>query len=243
VFEHIGQGLDAPARQATSIAVLLLFALVLILIIGPLLVISLKGPGQVVADMLAASALVIALGSLHASRATLVVAAFLAILNLVFAIAWLIGDLAWAELPYRATSIAFLIVAAVETALTVFRRDRVTMNKLVGALCLYLMLAAIFAYLYATLELVLPGSLEGLPPGERSDLGWRYIYFSFVTLTTLGYGDVLPTHLYVQSVVVIESVSGQFYLAVLIAGLVGSYLNERGSHDASDSSTSNGNRQ
>jgi hypothetical protein len=206
----------------------LLCALVVILLVGPLLVLSLKGPGQVLADILAAVALVIALGSLHASRAILLVAACLAFLNLALALAWLILDLAWTQLPYRATSIAFFLLAAVETALTVFRQDRVTLNKLVGALCLYLMLGAIFAYVYATLELLIPGSLEGLPPGESSDLGWRYIYFSFVTLTTLGYGDVLPTHLYAQSLVVIESVCGQFYLAVLIAGLVGAYLNERG---------------
>lgn len=58
-------------------------------------------------------------------------------------------------------------------------------------------------------------------------LAWRHLYFSFVTLTTLGYGDILPLTEYAEMLVVLESVPGQFYLAVLVAGLVSSYLSDR----------------
>jgi hypothetical protein len=58
-------------------------------------------------------------------------------------------------------------------------------------------------------------------------LSWRLLYFSFVTLTTLGYGDVLPLTLYAETLVTLEAVLGQFYLAVLVAGLISAYLSDR----------------
>lgn len=72
-----------------------------------------------------------------------------------------------------------------------------------------------------------PGSFAGLDQYAGNELYWRYLYFSFVTLTTLGYGDVLPVNAYAETLVVLEAVVGQIYLTVLIAGLVGAYLSDR----------------
>jgi len=76
------------------------------------------------------------------------------------------------------------------------------------------------------LEGIRPGSFSGLEQQGHA-LSWRFLYFSFVTLTTLGYGDVLPLTLYAQSLTYLETVLGQFYLAVLVAALVSAYLSDR----------------
>ena len=111
------------------------------------------------------------------------------------------------------------------------------LNKIVGALCIYLLIGAIWAVFYHLLEDFFPGSISGLEGHEGPALPWRLIYFSFVTATTLGYGDVLPLTLYAEALVILETVLAQFYLAVLIASLVGAYGSDR-DQSSRDSSVS-----
>ncbi len=82
--------------------------------------------------------------------------------------------------------------------------------------------------MYALIEAVAPGSFGGLSE-QVTDADWNpdWVYFSFVTLTTLGYGDILPLTFSARSLAYFEAIVGQFYLAVLVAGLVGAYLSEK----------------
>ena len=73
--------------------------------------------------------------------------------------------------------------------------------------------------------------MEGFQPGSFSGLGqqghalsWRFLYFSFVTLTTLGYGDITPVHPLARSMATIEALTGQLYIAVLVARLIGLHI-------------------
>lgn len=77
-------------------------------------------------------------------------------------------------------------------------------------------------------ELAQPGSFTGLADQEGAAFFGRFVCFSFVTLTTLGHGDVLPVNLDAETLVFTKAVMGQFYLAVLVAGLIGAYLSDRG---------------
>lgn len=99
-------------------------------------------------------------------------------------------------------------------------------NKIIGALCVYLLIGIAWAELYHLLYAYDPGSFSGVDQQQGYALSWRFMYFSFVTLTTLGYGDVLPLTIYSQTLTVMETVIGQFYLAVLVAALVSAYLSE-----------------
>jgi len=123
--------------------------------------------------------------------------------------------------------LAFLVIAAIVAMKQIAFDHKLSVNRIVGAVCVYLMLGVIWAILYSLLEAAVPGSFAGLT--ERiMDGGWGpdWVYFSFVTLTTLGYGDILPLTSSARALAYFEAIVGQFYLAVLVAGLVGAYLSE-----------------
>jgi hypothetical protein len=99
----------------------------------------------------------------------------------------------------------------------------ITLDRLVGAVCIYLLLGVVWTLLFALLELVAPGSFHyaGRQAGDPIE---HLLYYSFVTLTTLGYGDVAPVHAVARTLAYLEAVVGQLYIALLIASLVGRYL-------------------
>lgn len=100
---------------------------------------------------------------------------------------------------------------------------RVDSERICAALCVYLLAGVAFGGLFGALEAVAPGSLRGPAPVDLDDA----VYFSFVTLATLGYGDVTPVTSAARALAMLEAVFGQLYLAVLIARLVSLYARER----------------
>ena len=103
----------------------------------------------------------------------------------------------------------------------VLRDGKVTRDRLAAAICVYLLIGITWGMFYALMEITVPGSLNmGLEiPGV--DVTQDAMYFSFVTLTTLGYGDISPVSSPTRTLAIIEAVIGQIYLAVMIARLVG----------------------
>jgi hypothetical protein len=122
-------------------------------------------------------------------------------------------------------SILFLGLTTAIILRTVVQLRDVTTDAVAGALCGYLLVGVIFGHGYSLVQLFVPGSFQGgefatgqLDPGqERMTL----TYFSFVTLTTVGYGDVTPVTGVARGLAIVEAIVGQFYLAVLIADLIG----------------------
>jgi Ion channel len=126
--------------------------------------------------------------------------------------------------------IAGLTLSAV-VARAVFGRGRITYHRVVGAVLLYLTIGLTFVALYGFVALATPMAFTNLP-ALRGDfaLSGDLIYFSFVTLTTTGYGDIAPLHPYARSLANVEAIIGQIYLATLLARLVTLELaHERGS--------------
>ncbi len=122
----------------------------------------------------------------------------------------------------------FLGFAIVVILRQVLRASRVSNDTLSGAVSCYLLLGVFFAFLYAAIALAYPGSflIDGrkLTP-EISHFFYQHeigklIYFSIVTLATVGYGDITPLSPPARSLAMVESVTGQFYVAILIARLV-----------------------
>lgn len=103
---------------------------------------------------------------------------------------------------------------------------QVSGDAIFGAVCGYLLLGIIWSLLYYAVETASPGSFSIPPPGttdvsaQRLDRG-ALSYYSFITLATVGYGDVTPLTPLARTLAWIEAIAGQFYLAVLVAGLVG----------------------
>ena len=102
----------------------------------------------------------------------------------------------------------------------------VTREIIFAAIASYLFIAVIWAYGYSALELIQPGSFR-IPDGAFSDSGSVFIYFSFVTITTLGYGDITPLTQQAGSLATVEALVGQIYLVVLVAWLVGMHVSKK----------------
>jgi len=118
----------------------------------------------------------------------------------------------------------FIFTAAVVLRQALGRDSSVTVDTIAAAVCVYLLLAVIWALFFSLIELTHPGSfasagqqLARSPRTVHSEL----LYLSVVTLSTLGYGDVLPVTAQARMLAAIEAIIGQLYLAVLIARLVG----------------------
>ena len=104
----------------------------------------------------------------------------------------------------------------------VFRSGPVTIHRIQGAIAVYLLLGLAWASAYQLVALRHPEAFAGAIGGEEGSEGLpqRFIYYSFVTLTTLGYGDITPVHPVARSLAVLEALVGQLYPAILLARLV-----------------------
>jgi voltage-gated potassium channel len=109
--------------------------------------------------------------------------------------------------------------------LQIRQSTRVTKNVLFASFCLYLMIGLFWGALYGLLNTIQPGAYSGALL-ENADKGVIHVfnYFSLITLTTLGYGDITPQSPGAASICQVEAVIGQFFTAVLVAWLVSKYM-------------------
>ncbi|BHH81899.1 ion channel [Desulforhopalus sp. 52FAK] len=119
-----------------------------------------------------------------------------------------------------------LLVLVFATQISKF--ETVSLNTIIATLCLYLIIGLFWGALYALLDEMIPGSYAGtlLNTHDAHKFG-IFIYFSIVTLTTLGYGDITPQTLEASSLCQLEAIVGQFFTAVVIAWLVGTYASSK----------------
>src|SRR6476620_7948956 len=128
----------------------------------------------------------------------------------------------WPYNPHLLTG-AWLIIAltlAIMVALAVFAAGRITYHRIVGAILLYLLIAVTVATLFALIGLSIPGAFKGIAFEDDSALASALFYLSFVSLTSTGYGDILPVHPLARSLCNIEMIVGQLYPATILARLV-----------------------
>jgi hypothetical protein len=113
-------------------------------------------------------------------------------------------------------------------ARAIFGEGRVSWHRVQGAVVLYFNFALFFFTIYRLIEVLSPGSFHGLPPtGAEHGSGAALLYFSFSTLTTVGYGDITPLHPMARDIANLESVLGQLYPATLLARLVSLEIEHR----------------
>lgn len=124
--------------------------------------------------------------------------------------------------------LVFFIITAYQTAKQVIFTGEIDGNKILGAICLYILLGLIWALIYTLVHLMSQQAFNGMPDSKL----WYetmpdFVYFSFVTLTTLGFGDISPSMPVTRFLVYLEAIVGQFYLAILVASLVGSKISNK----------------
>lgn len=128
----------------------------------------------------------------------------------------------------QALSIVLLSILATLVLWQVFREGPITAYRIQGAIVVYLLIGLVWTAAYELIHHVSPGAFQ-LAQGGRSDARTTQglLYFSFVTLTTLGYGDITPLHPVARSLAIAEALMGQLYPAILIARLVSMQISSR----------------
>jgi hypothetical protein len=110
----------------------------------------------------------------------------------------------------------------------VFAAGRITHHRIEGAIILYLNIAVIFTSIFRLIQELNPNSFATVPPHQAEVAAVsNMLYFSFTTLTSTGYGDILPVDPFARSMANLESVFGQLYLAILLARLVTMHVESR----------------
>lgn len=135
------------------------------------------------------------------------------------------------EIAHNALMTLLLSLAVAIILRHLFERKTVGTDAILGTICGYILLAVVWANLYAAIDLMFPNSFS-VGPSMASDLAdWDgrhavFTYFSLVTLTTVGFGDIVPTRGPATGLVALEAIAGQFYIAVVVAQLVGARLSQ-----------------
>lgn len=118
----------------------------------------------------------------------------------------------------------FFAYATIMILSFIYSEKEVTVELIYGAICAYFLMGLMWACIFFTLEMLQPGSFQ---IAQDIDISYsHFTYYSFVTLTTLGYGDITPLSYPARSLSTVEAVTGQLYLAVMIAGLLGAYISQ-----------------
>ena len=126
----------------------------------------------------------------------------------------------------RIFGIVFFGFAVVHMAQFIYRAQEVTKEVVFSAVAVYLILALMWTFIYTVLELLEPGSFN-IPDNKIRESSQIFLYFSFVTITTLGYGDITPLTEKATSLAILEALIGQIYLVVVIAWLVGMFVSRK----------------
>lgn len=184
---------------------------------------------RVVGEGLVLAVVLIVVMLSHRPGAILVI---LLALSATFASLWLPEDSAPVAVSLLSRGGSILTFSALSwvVAHAVYAPGRITFRRLQGALVLYLNLATIFASAYHLIWDLNPGAfsnLSAITPGRGPSQIAVMLYFSFTTLTTTGFGDIVPINPFARSLANLEAVVGQLYLATTVARLVTLELEDR----------------
>ncbi len=175
--------------------------------------------------------LVSAVFAVSGSRLTTVLAVVLAAPGILLQAVDLLDVHQSIEITKLLFGVLFLGFTVVVVLHHIFTIDRVTVDTIAAALCVYLLLGVLWALVYSALDMLSPGSLVILS-GDVEDESIRFggtrsvlaLYYSFVTMTTLGYGDIVPRSSPARMFAATQAIIGQMYLAVLVARLVALHI-------------------
>lgn len=206
----------------TVLTALLLFLLFVVVPLHASGIISAQGYGTLLVLLLASAVLV-------QSRTLLVIMVLLTAIGLAAAAAVLRFKLASSLHLYleagACLTIGLLLIFVIARA--VFAPGRVTYHRVNGAVLLYLTIGLTFVALFTFVDLLTQHAFSGLSVADDQPLASNLIYFSFVTLTSTGYGDIVPIHPFARSLCNLEGIIGQLYPATLLARLVTLELQDR----------------
>ncbi len=151
---------------------------------------------------------------------------FLAVLTVMLYFVHQLLSVAVADFLYLLLMLCFFAGSFYMSYLQIFKSKRVDRNMLIGSFVLYLLLGLIWTVIYLLLLMIYPDAFNGLEPRVWQENFSRVAYYSFVTLTTLGYGDISPKNSLAEFFVYFEAIVGVFYMAIIVSSLVSAALSQ-----------------
>ncbi|MCP4184413.1 MAG: two pore domain potassium channel family protein [Hyphomicrobiales bacterium] len=138
-------------------------------------------------------------------------------------------DIAFISSLYPYSGIAFVLVIIVVMLKDIFSSNEVDLLLIVGSIVLYLLIGLLWGFIYLAIEQSGSGSFTA---NSMQTIGFyeqtrTFLYYSITTLTTLGYGDIVPVSPPARAMAAMEAVAGQLYLTILVARLVGMHIAQK----------------
>jgi hypothetical protein len=205
-----------PARSSNFF--FLLLGLLVLLLLAPIASVRFEN----IISLAYTATLMVGVWSLARNRLVYIGGWGLALLSLALSGAELSLALPWTFILSRIVAFAFCLLSILIVLREVLYGKYVDANRIAGAVCVYLLLGLNWAFVYSFLYAVDASSFVGLSSAP-DDLFLELLYYSFVTLTTLGYGDISPGTQVARALAYLQAVSGVMYVAILIASLIGSF--------------------
>ncbi len=169
---------------------------------------------------------VVSVFSFAESRKWFVVGIGLAIFSAVGTLWFAATGSEFAELLVVSTLLIFCVLALTFTLRVLLERGPISVNQIVGAISVYLLAGVAISLVNILVYRLVPGSFKGVDVSPGLADGSTFFYYSFVTMTTLGYGDITPIRPLAQALSYLTAIAGQFYIAILVAYLVGGFLGQ-----------------
>lgn len=131
------------------------------------------------------------------------------------------SDMLYFAVLSKVFALAFFSYAIVIFGRNIFTDYHINIDRIYGAICVYLLIGIAYASVYMLLHTLSPPALIFQQSGKIVTDPFDFYYFSFITLTTVGFGDIIPNNDISKAIIMLEAITGLFYLAVLVASLTG----------------------
>jgi voltage-gated potassium channel len=214
-----------PPREYRWRHLALLISILLLFVVAPF-VVPLHH-GILVMNVISAAVLVAGSYALSERKHLFAIAVVLSAITIA-GTGWLIAfPRPWVLLVSHSSIIVLVAFFSITILSYVLDSGRVTTDKIFAAICVYMLLGYGWTFVYSILLELQPQSFASTSEVARDDYAGRILqlrYFSFMTLTTVGYGDIVPRSQAARTMTILEAVMGQFYLMVLIGRLVGLHI-------------------
>jgi len=209
-------GTDAALSTLLAVLAILIFVVPSVGLVG--------ARGRLLLDVAFTAVIIAGMAAVSSRRRAVHVIAAIGLVALAIRWAGRVAPSTTLEIATAISGLASILALAYVVMVQVFRAGPVNRQRVQGAIALYLLLGVAWAETYFAIALVRPGAFS--IPATVDESSWDY--YSFVTLTTVGYGDITPVAPLARSLAVLEALVGQLYPAILLARLVALEVGARG---------------
>ena len=206
--------------------VYLLAGLMVTLLAGPIIHEFTDQSAEIIVQVAFSGTLIVGIWSFIDSRQWFRIGVILAVLEFVVTVFNTVRPSPLLDYTALVIALIFCGLSLVFALINVLRGRRMDANRMTGAVCVYLLLGITLGLVNVFTYRLIPDSFTGLPINADGEHGLSIIYYTFVTMTTLGYGDILPVGPLARALAYMAAIAGQFYIAILVGMMVGVYLSQ-----------------